>query len=567
MKLRVKNFIGLKEAEVSFTTPLSIVMGENAAGKTSLRDSIFACLGLTVREVKAKDKKILGDRWITELEGEDWKFKASSSQTPNAGSVADALGVSRKALPYCLDPDILRSKNPSDLKELLSEVLQLEFDWKQALRERLGDEYTDLINELIDSDIKKAAKYAATERASRKQTEGSPPEDVILREEPTVLRCSDDGILEKIENAIEKVQAELDSKLQKYGEITINITDEEKKELMEEMDGLRKSIDSAKDRRERYDEYLKKKNVLLKAVGDAELKLEQEASKLRNVETTTNILSQLKDIDFCEDCRKKVAFKTSFDQGAMEQIQKKVKTAEEALENATKAGNELKEVKPPQNSEELIRRLSQIENDIELADTPDEVRQELSKNIDDLRDRLKKGKEMRDKIIEYNARLEQHRKSEASNAANKEAWERWNTICHTLPELEKESIGSGIDPLREIISQQAILPGDVEIDEDLNITYHGRPMPMLSDTEKYRLCIVFQSAILELFQFPFCLIDRGDLIISDELKKSLTADLTRIAKIRPVIFIQAKRKADVENMKSSKFASYYWIENGTVKKL
>ena len=51
--IRVENFRNIKEADVSFTDGVNLLVGDNAQGKTNLLEAIYLCaLGKTFRQAK-----------------------------------------------------------------------------------------------------------------------------------------------------------------------------------------------------------------------------------------------------------------------------------------------------------------------------------------------------------------------------------------------------------------------------------------------------------------------------------------------------------------------------------
>ncbi|GAI49959.1 unnamed protein product, partial [marine sediment metagenome] len=139
----------------------------------------------------------------------------------------------------------------------------------------------------------------------------------------------------------------------------------------------------------------------------------------------------------------------------------------------------------------------------------------------------------------------------AAYSGTADAKESWRVIRTALPKIEKEAVASGLEPLQRILSSFSFLEHEITISSDLEIAYGGRPYRLMSDSEQYRMSIIMHLAVVEMFNFPFVLIDRGDIVITPDFKANLLSDLRAIAATRPVIYSQAKTEVEIAKVVES----------------
>jgi len=570
IELKATRFIGIDHAHLVFDAPLNIIMGENAQGKSSLRDAVLYSLGHMVRGIKKKDNDQLGSgsQWKTEFSIGNNRFRASRSTSPKIDDVSGALGVSRKALPFCLDPDLILEAKPKDLQVVLQEVLNAEQDWQEYLKERLDSEYHGYIEEFSGFTVKEVIKEAEKKRAENKQLNiPEPPEDILLIDGEKKVYTSDQSILPKIEKQLSSLKNDLEEKLEKYGAAKLSLPEDEIERLEDELATLNDAMIEHEERKARYNNYLEEKKKLHKEADKSEAKYAVEQKRINEIEAKEETFEKALNVNLCQDCREKLLAAFSFDKGRKQQLQKKTAAAEREMQKILEKANKLKEPEDPGDVSDMKARVAEIKAELKSANTGDGDVETMKDDIDKLRDRIEKGEDMRDKILKYQNDLKSHQMIAKENENRESNWHIYDDIAKTLQAMEKESVGSGLQPFLEKVHEQNILDGDISIDEDLNVLFNERPHTMLSTTEQYRLSLVLYFAVLRLFEFPFCMIDNGDLIVTEDIKKLIVKDLIRVSEFMPVIFIQAKTKAFAEKVKSTQKTNYFWVEGGTVKKL
>jgi len=65
------------------------------------------------------------------------------------------------------------------------------------------------------------------------------------------------------------------------------------------------------------------------------------------------------------------------------------------------------------------------------------------------------------------------------------------------------------------------------------------------------MSLMLHLAVVEMFQFPFVLVDCGEIVVTPAFKASLLQDLRAMATVRPVIYSLAKNDAEIDTMVQS----------------
>jgi len=165
-------------------------------------------------------------------------------------------------------------------------------------------------------------------------------------------------------------------------------------------------------------------------------------------------------------------------------------------------------------------------------------------------DRITKGERVRAAALAYQSRRADADEVEITNSENAKLRAEWDAIAKAIPEIEGQAISSGIGPFREIVERQNILPGKLEVLEGdgVEVAYEGRSLDLLSDSERYRVGLVLQSAIVELFEFPFIVIDRTDILVDLAARAAFSATIFAIAESRPVLYFKAMDPDEIKTL-------------------
>lgn len=554
MKLKIRNFLGIEEADITFK-PLTLIQGENAQGKSSIADAIRVAFGLSVRGILQKDKKSLTrigtDRWEVILQLGNASLKASTSLAPRMSIVEGAVGVQKRILPYCLDADLFLNTTPKELQQLLGEMFTTS-GWKDKLKEKGIPE--DYIFQLPESP-KKAIKFAEDQRAENRIQEPTPPEDIEVKKGVKASQCD----IKKMDDKIQELRKELNDKIALHGAYLLG-NKKDKDKILEKVEALQKEIEEIEEKKQEKTRLEIEKEKIVNKIDE----LDKQTAPTHLIDK--DIAEKIRSV-ICKRCQPK--FDALINQKTdNKEIEKKI---EALMEQGEEIMKKIKAIEIPDNYEEKKVELKRLKEDLkeeeETQMTAEEF-EELKKEIDALDKRITTGRKIRDVVFSYNVKLQDYNSEMIIYQGKKEKWELWDKVAKTIPEAVKEDQSKDREGLRDLLKQQNILEGEVDITDDFRIVYNDLPISFLSDTERYRVCLVVYNAILELYNFPFMLIDRGEILITKELKKALLTDLLNISKHRTVIFIQARPRSEViEKSKSNDRIASYLVEKGKVNEV
>ena len=300
--------------------------------------------------------------------------------------------------------------------------------------------------------------------------------------------------------------------------------------------------------------------------------------KQKGIEAACGKAEEVLGVKLCDKCKKLVERSMSTGKGQDQAIENKLsKIIERVAEIVKSEGRLNKKIEAgdvPDPSPRIRELKDMLKSQVDIAGLT-----ALKAEMEELQERLSAGRTLRDKIRDYHNAGKAHENSISEAVAAKVEWDAWDKIVKTIPEAEKAGVAAGLQPLRDAIAGHKILEGDIEISDDLDITYGSRRTELLSDSERYRVNLVLYFAVLELFKFPFALVDRGDLVVTKAFKAQLLKDMAALAQRKPVIFLQAR--ADDETPGTDAFKKkhpkaptpkvvgigFYHVAKQTVKRL
>lgn len=544
MIFKASNFRGLKKADVDFDKPLCLIVGENESGKTSVIDAMKMTCGMEVCGVPAGDRSPLfhnEEKYSVKLCPNDMELSASPKKKPSEATVSAALGISRKALPFALDSERFRMATPKELKDLFAEVLQMDFDWRDTAVE---DYKCDaVLVRGLSKNAKEALKEAeAGRRLCKKQEAPEPPEDfdVTLRAGVSKVSTVDAEALGK---ALETVEGTLNKTLTEKGTLLAGVmSDAQRKETEVE-------IASIKAKLAQVDEIEKLKEELMGA-EDEQKQAQKDFNKV-NAEQQAIEIGKEKYADllgkFCEDCEEILAGLVGGDEGEAERLEEEKTEAIEAINGFTKEMTDLKAKIEAGDVTDLPEKVRQLEGALEKGGDNSAV--ELKeKEIEALSVKVSKGRKLMEQVDDYRIAVAEYKADLDRFAGGADQRGKWDVIVKAIPEIQKAAVSSGLTPLKEILDGFKFLDGKIEVSDDLEVTYNGRAKELMSDSAQYRLGIIMEFAILKLFNAPFGIVDRADIVVSPKYKKLLLSDLRELSKEIQVLLFQAQADARTDEM-------------------
>lgn len=182
--LKVSSFVGLPGADLIFDEPISLFVGPNRAGKSSIRDALaFAFTGKARSVAKFKDAGILSSGEVEDMLVELTYLDDSGQPCVikrNAKSASKGVEGQNEFIPYCIDPLSFIRLPARDRGRIISRVLGAGLDElvKNAITEHIGDVDEEVRQHLAASGIDRlnieALKKEAVElrRTYKREKEG-----------------------------------------------------------------------------------------------------------------------------------------------------------------------------------------------------------------------------------------------------------------------------------------------------------------------------------------------------------------------------------------------------------
>lgn len=187
-KLTISNFVGIEEAELSFEKPVTLTVGRNNQGKSTIRDAIqFALTGRcrAMRFGKEVGHVVRGvNGMLVELDyiGNDGTPVKARRSKSTVGHVDE-----RPVLRYCLNPAEFIALTSKERAKVLSDVLGGGLDdvIRSSLAEHIGDVDETVLSELKASgvsllDVDAFRKQIVEQRRSYKRIIEALPEKAPL---------------------------------------------------------------------------------------------------------------------------------------------------------------------------------------------------------------------------------------------------------------------------------------------------------------------------------------------------------------------------------------------------
>lgn len=170
--ISISNVLGIAAADIEVFTPVTMFVGPNAAGKSSIREAVRAAfLGAAERVLKKKDlPQLVHDgekvgRVDIEFDGGAAGFLAPKGEMMLRHSFTmDGWEPIEAALPYCLDPALFGRVTPDERRQLLFTVTGASAktaDIVASMKARgLAEDVINAVTPMLRSGFPAAAKYA-----------------------------------------------------------------------------------------------------------------------------------------------------------------------------------------------------------------------------------------------------------------------------------------------------------------------------------------------------------------------------------------------------------------------
>lgn len=524
--LIVRDTLGIPHVSLEPSTPLTLIAGNNGAGKSSLCESIrLALLGDFLRGIR--HKKDLGaivrdgaKKGVIEITGEDFSviYTLPAGARKFVGKDFDG-----EAIACCLTPEAYARMAPNDRRAFTLELLDVSLH-AEVIAGRLVARGCDAAKvEIVTPIIERRGAQAAADYATEQASEARGAWKYVTGEDygskkaegwlPTVA-TPPDGTVNGLQLEIDALDAEVAEANQKIGAATA--TAEAVQELSKKM---ATAIETSRLHARRTDAL----NAARKALVDAEAALAAARKKAEGGVAVPHwpchecgaelqlspggaVLVPYAPVDVIADPQAKAALPKL--EAAVTLCQTSVTNAERDVRLSDEAAV-LKQ--------SLEEQLAAVPSEAAMVDVAG-LRARIAERQDARRTLVTHQQRIRDaETARANAEQTRDRAAEAHHNVA-----RWMEIAAALqPDgIPGEILAEGIAPMNERLqglAATAVGPGGeswalVQLAPDMSVTYGGRAYALCSESERYRADVMLAVAIAQQSGVNFLLLDRVDVL-------------------------------------------------------
>ncbi len=581
LKLRAENFLSWRELELDFPEPLSVLIGRNGTGKSSILDAFRVALTGTCRGVARKDAADLatwgsGKPWSVEIAVEHNKTVRTIRRTASTLNTIGEDGTrfrfteeeiaqhiaERKVLDACLDVTRALDMTPDERKALIFRLARIELTDDALAKAGLDD--PDVRAAALDNDWRKAERIAAErKRAHNNHAESirpSPPQDRPLANGTTLSSVSDatldasrrtiaslkvrEGeLVSTIAAARAGASATIDAFRTEFARLTKDLAGIDTANAEAARAELKKTIDSAI----RVGTEAQKNVDAKRAAENAANKVAEEAQRAHNALVAA---ARTHECPVCQ-LEHEAPDKPSPDaiRAAAESLDRAKASATAAakaaadawgdVENASKTiraaeAEDRRHAEPIVRASELRRQMKAVEARIAKAEAdakagdPKPMEEELATT----RERIGRGEALVLEVEQYrNAAKTFEAQTAAAKAARTaaESCERQERLCR--PDgLQETLLAPVLEPVRKSLARWAPLlaPYSVRLTDSATVLVTGPSgeacVSLLSGSERWRVSLALSDALAQLSGLRFLALDETTLLDAgnrDALVKSL----------------------------------------------
>lgn len=572
-KIEVANILALHRADIEITTPILMVLGNNEAGKSSLRDAISMALLSDPSRLKIKNKGELvqlmhGDSKkgrVTLLSGEDL---VGQYTLPKGEHEAQAI-AGAEYLPHVISPQLTAAMPDKELRTMLFQLTRCkaspDITAKMLISRGAKEELVEEVKPMLRAGFPSAAKDAAERATQAKgafraltgdnwgsvQSEGW---ELVIPDAPEMPDVSPEAIdavianhqqvSESIEKGI-KFIADLEAKAEKAANF------ETKRAELAEAFGL---LERAKTKLATDEKTL------------AELEESFGADKKSLEEMQAGVVPVA-----CPCCAELL------------KITGQTLAKFEGLKADTKATTDLAlDVTKAKSAVDMLKRT--IANDIAAVTTAENAGKELAAMeeagapvvkagaLKGAQDKLTECRLLADKLRAKTEAMKQRQEmidgaEETTETARKHHQEvlDWLLIAEALSPagIPAEILSGALKPVNDSLAILSRLSGwkKVEISTDMAITADGRLYGLMSESAKWRIDTLLALAIAQISELKFVVLDRFD-VLDMAGRKQLIGMLMQLADmgLMDQAIICGTLKAPLAGMPGT--VGQVWIEKG-----
>lgn len=578
-RLTIRDTLAIAHVSLEPSTPLTLIAGDNGAGKSSLCEAIrLALLGELSRGLKhKKDMAALvrdgAKKGAIEIEGDGW----STSTTLPAGTIKrDGKFPDAETLACCLTPSTYAAMSPNDRRAFTLRLLDVSLSADAIAAKLLARDCHPDKAQALKPLIERRGYQAAADYASEQATESRGKWKGLTGEAygsqkaegwvPTVP-TPPDGTVHGLQQQIDAIDAEVSGLNQQIGAANAAATT---------IDGLSRRIAEATETAKLHARRTDALNAAKKALVEA-----QEALSLARVRAEGGTAAAHWPCPECgtllQQAGNALAPYSPPDvvaspdaKAALPKLEAAVKLCETSVSNAER------DVKSSNDAAVLKTSLEE-----QLAAIPQD---DVAVDVSGLRAKIAEKQDIRRTLVSHQtrirdaetARLRAEQTRDLAAEAHRNV-EQWMAIADALqPDgIPGEILAEGIEPMNAALGYVHGVTTDmaerserwplVQIAPDMSITYGGRPYALCSESERYRADVMLALVIGSLSGLRFLLLDRVD-VLSTRGRIALFLllhQITAMAAASPTQVIAAGTfKAAPRGLPSS--WTVRWIERGAI---
>jgi len=584
--ITIRQFLGLESLDLNLQAPINVIIGENEAGKSSIRDAIQwyftgQARGLKTQQEQAaliRDGGKAAEVSLTFADGRTGT-RRKTPKSPSTFSGPEDLGPTIWPGILC-DPFIFLDWPEAQRRELLFQVIPGLNPASAEIAKRLFvlcDEedsvpFRKLTLDLGEIAATKGFKTAETE-AITKRREAKRLRDEFQVEEPADRATigETDYILPDISEAevqkgLVKLRAERDKLLSKRGKVEGEI--EKLPELESELAAMEENLPEPPDPEEiaKLDKALKVNRPILEKLITENKAL--EAGKADQVWPAMCPVFSGAGLVCPKAGTIAVPGTPSPDPAKVETLKADLK---EQQEEVATLETELKAAQDRQVDFDLFQaahqELSAKVEKLKLQKANSEATAALDNSIASLDARLARGQDLLYSVSDFWRRKTEAEKSQEKIGQVEAEVTLYDTLAKALaPDgLPSRLIAEALGPVNDLLGVASVhlFPGrSLALTEGLDIELSGSPYATLSKSAKFRVGVAFQYVLAKLAEARLLIIDEADLLDPS----NRTALINFLLEIQPdfdtiIIFAtsQAAKPSPIPEIQ------IWWLESGRIR--
>jgi DNA repair exonuclease SbcCD ATPase subunit len=531
MQVLINNILGIESLSIEFKAPINIIVGENEAGKSSIKDAIQWGLTGSARGLKTQNEQAAlirdgGKAAEVAVSTPNGVIRRKKTPKTHSGVVGPVPKDQEMAAISC-DPLAYLSFPGDKRREILfrmipglhlnrEEIGKRLTDWLTASQEPINDPAKLVLDELAELAASKGFKVAEEEAVARRRIAKALLKEAKVEEPEPRAKIGDkeyvlpDNQEADVQEGLAKLRKSRDELLQRRGKAMGDMDDLPK--LEEELANL--ETNPIEPPQAGLIERLQAALAASRPIADD---LQKQLEKLGSYNAPKFFpITCPAFMGFevpCPNAKKEaIPGQKAAAPSKIEQVKGLLKTGKEEVDRLEK---ELQEAQTrqsaydeyPQKCRDLAAKIARIK------DAGTAALAELDQKIAALDSRINVGQELLTKVQNF---WQQKNAAYVAAAKEKEA-NLYDALAKALaPEgIPSRMLAQVLKPMNELLQLAAayLFPGrTLTLNQELGIELSGSPFVVLSKSAKFRVGVAFQYALTRLAGVRLLLIDEADIM-------------------------------------------------------